>query len=162
MSIPTIKGALPLFSNKSGKIMTLFKRKTLVILGLLMLPMLGWTQDTLMQQNSSNKQQKMGNRTVIGNVSVPKSSLGEFRKQNVTGSFLKTLPGFIKGEAYEKLDDSGNLKLVTVTTWLNEESYENADKALQEHYKSINFDPITYRERLKIVSEHGVYSMHGN
>jgi hypothetical protein len=139
--------------------MTLIKIKSLVITGLLVLPLLSWAQTTLIQLNSSNNQQKMENKIVIGKVFVPKSSLEEFRKQNVTSSFLKALPGFLKGESYEMLDDSGNLNLITVTTWLNQESYENAEKSLKEHYKSINFNPMTYRERLKIVAEHGVYSM---
>ena len=100
----------------------------------------------------------MENKIVIGKVFVPKNSLEEFRKQNVTGGFLKTLPGFLKGESYEKLDDSGNLTLISVTTWLNQENYENAEKSLKEFYKSINFNPMMYRERLKITAEHAVYS----
>jgi len=140
--------------------MALIKIKSLVITGLLVLPMLGWAQTTVTQLKSSNNQQKMENKNVIGKVFVPKSSLEEFRKQNITGAFLKALPGFIKGQSYEMLDDSGNLNLVSVTTWLNQEAYEHAEKSLKEYYKSINFNPMTYRERLKITAEHGVYSMH--
>jgi len=141
--------------------MALIKIKSLVITGLLVLPMLGWAQTTVTQLKSSNNQQKMENKNVIGKVFVPKSSLEEFSKnRNITSSFLKALPGFLKGESYEMLDDSGNLNLFSVTTWLNQESYENAEKSLREYYKSINFNPMTYRERLKIVAEHGVYSMH--
>jgi hypothetical protein len=73
---------------------------------------------------------------------------------------LKALPGFLKGESYEMLDDSGNLTLFSVTTWLDQESYANAERSLKEYYKSINFNPMIYRERLKIVAEHGVYSLH--
>jgi len=139
--------------------MALIKIKSLVITGLLVLPMLSRAQTT--QLKSSDNQQKMENKIVIGKVFVPKSSLEEFSKnRNVTSSFLKALPGFLKGESYERLDDSGNLNLFSVTTWLNQESYENAEKSLKEYYKSINFNPMTYRESLKIVAEHGVYSMH--
>jgi hypothetical protein len=141
--------------------MALIKIKSLLITGLLVLPMLSWAQTTLTQLKSSNNQQKMENKNVIGKVVVPKSSLEEFRKnQHITSDFLKALPGFLKGESYERLDDSGNLTLISVTTWLNQESYENAEKSLKEHYKSINFNTMAYRERLKIVAEHGVYSMH--
>lgn len=141
--------------------MALIKIKSLVITGLLVLPMLSWAQPTSIQLKSSNNHQKMENKIVIGKVFVPKNSLEEFSKnRNVTSNFLKALPGFLKGESYEKLDDSGNLNLFSVTTWLNQESYENAEKSLREYYKSINFNPMTYRERLKIVAEHGVYSMH--
>ena len=141
--------------------MALIKIKNLVITGLLVLPMLSWAQPTSTQLKSSDNQQKMENKIVIGKVFVPKSSLEEFSKnRNVTSSFLKALPGFLKGESYERLDDSGNLTLFTVTTWLDKESYENAEKSLKEYYKSINFNAMAYRERLKIVAEHGVYSIH--
>ncbi|MHA4806972.1 hypothetical protein ACX0G9_02635 [Flavitalea flava] len=146
--------------NKSDKIMVFIKIKSLVITGLLALPMLSWAQTETTQMKSSNNQQKMENKVVIGKVIVPQSSLEEFRQQNVTGGFLKTLPGFLNGATYEKLDDSGNLTLISVTTWLNQESYENAEKSLKEFYKSINFNPMMYRERLKITAEHAVYAKH--
>jgi hypothetical protein len=139
--------------------MALIKSKGLVITGLLALPMLSWAQTTSLK--SSDNQQKMENKIVIGKVFVPKNSLEEFSKnRNVTSSFLKALPGFLKGESYEMLDDSGNLTLFSVTTWLDQESYANAERSLKEYYKSINFNPMIYRERLKIVAEHGVYSLH--
>ena len=139
--------------------MALIKIKNLVIIGMLMLPLLSRAQAPVVQLKSSNNQQKMENKIVIGKIFVPKSSLEEFRKQNVTSGFLKALPGFLKGESYEMLDDSGNLNLISVVTWLNQESYENAERSLKEHYKSISFNPMIYRERLKIAATHGVYSM---
>ncbi len=130
--------------------MAIINIKSLVIIGLLVLPLLNRAQPASIQLKSSNNQQKMENKIVIGKVFVPKSSLEEFSKnRNVTSSFLKARPGFLKGESYEMLDDSGNLNLFSVTTWLNQESYQNAEKSLREYYKSIDFNPMTYRERLK-------------
>ncbi|HEY9259812.1 hypothetical protein [Chitinophaga sp.] len=137
--------------------MRLIKIKDLVIIGVMMVaPLLAKGQTT----SSSINQQAMENKIVIGRVFVPKSSLEEFRKQSITGPFLKSLPGFVKGQTYEKFDEEGNLSLVSVTTWSNQETYENAEKSLKEYYKSINFNPMAYRARLKITAEHGVYSMH--
>jgi hypothetical protein len=138
------------------------KINRLLVIGLLALPLLDWAQTTSTQSKSSNNQQNMENKVVIGKVFVPKNSLEEFRKQNVTGPFLKTLPGFVKSESYDNLDDSGNLTMISLTTWLNQEAYENAEKSLKEYYKSINFNPMAYRERLQIVFEHAVYSRRGN
>jgi hypothetical protein len=140
--------------------MVLTKISNLFLMGLLLLPSLSRAQDTLTFNKSSNEKQKMENKAVIGNVFVPKSSLEEFRKQNVTGKFLKTLPGFVKGDSYEMLDEAGNLTLISVTIWSNQESYEHAENSLKEYYKSINFNPMTYRERLKIIAKHGLYSIH--
>lgn len=137
----------------------MIKIKQLAVISLIMVaPLLGKGQTT--SSKSSTNQQEMENKIVIGRVFVPKNSLEEFRKQNITGAFLKALPGFIKGQTYEMFDDSGNLTLVSVTTWSNQETYEHAEKSLKEYYKSINFNPMAYRERLKITAEHGVYSMH--
>jgi heme-degrading monooxygenase HmoA len=101
----------------------------------------------------------MDNKIVIGKLFVPKASIEEFRERNVTGKFLKELPGFVKGESYEKLDDSGNLTMVSVANWANSEAYENAQRALKEHYESIQFNPVPYRERLKMVFEMDAYSI---
>jgi heme-degrading monooxygenase HmoA len=101
----------------------------------------------------------MENKIVIGKVFVPKDSIEEFRQRNVTGKFLMEQPGYVKSESYENVDDSGNLKVVTLTNWANSEAYTNAQRALAAYYQSINFDPVPYRDRLKIVFEMDVYSM---
>jgi hypothetical protein len=90
----------------------------------------------------------MENRIVIEKLFVPKPSIEEFKKKNVTGNFLKECPGFVKGESYEKLDDSGNLTLVLVANWESTEAYENAQNALRKYYDDLNFDRVQYIERL--------------
>ncbi|MFT3912220.1 MAG: hypothetical protein QM737_22525 [Ferruginibacter sp.] len=102
----------------------------------------------------------MENIILIGKIFIPKNSIEEFRSQNVTNSFIRTLSGFLKGESYEMIDETGNLNMVTITTWATEENYHNAQNALKEHYKTIKFDPLAFRERLKIVAEHRVYTLH--
>jgi hypothetical protein len=137
--------------------MKIFKIKSLIITVMFLLPLLSKAQ-TPLQRELPNNQQKMENKVVIGKVIVPKSSLEEFRNQNITGKFLKTLPGFLKGESYESIDEAGNLTLVTFTTWLNQESYVNAERCLKAYYEQIKFNAMDYRVRLKIVAEHAVYS----
>ncbi len=139
--------------------MTFINIKSLVLIGFLALPVLIRAQISVNKTDSLNNQ-KMENKIVIGKILVPKNSIEEFWKQNVTSSFLKTLPGFLRGETYERYDESGNLTLITVTTWSNQESYLNAQSSLKEYYKTIKFNPIVFREKLKIVAEHEVYSLH--
>ena len=140
--------------------MALIKIKNLVIIALLALPVLSWAQSPVNYFDSSKNNQKMENIILIGKIFVPKNSIEEFRNQNVTATFLKTLPGFLKGESYEMLDESGNLNKITITTWLNRESYNNAQNSLKEYYMTIKFNPIIFREKLKIVFENAVYSLH--
>lgn len=103
--------------------------------------------------------QKMENKILIGEVFIPKNSIAEFYKQNVTSAFLKKQTGFVEGKVYERLDASGNLHWVTITTWLNQEAYENAQKSLREYYKSIQFNPTAFREKLGITAEHELYTL---
>jgi hypothetical protein len=136
-----------------------FKINCFAAICFLLLPLLTRAQSSVNHSDSSIKKQKMENKIVIGKIMVPKNSIEDFRKQNVTSGFLRTLPGFVKGETYELVDDSGNLSMITVTTWLNEQSYNNAQQSLKEYYKSIKFNPQAFREKLKIVAEHGLYSL---
>ena len=136
------------------------KTKDLVMAVFMLLPALSWAQSKANQMNESKNNQNMENVILIGKIFIPKNSVEEFRSQNVTNSFIRTRPGFLKGELYEMFDESGNLHMITITTWATEENYHNAQTALKEHYKVIKFDPLAFRERLKIVAEHNVYSLH--
>ena len=140
--------------------MNLIKIRHLAIITLLALPLAARAQDAVNHTNSSNNDHTMENTILVGKIFVPKNSIEDFRNQNVTSGFLKTLPGFLKGETYEMTDESGNLNMITITTWLNQESYTNAQTALKAHYKTIKFNPMAFREKLKIVAEHDVYTLH--
>jgi hypothetical protein len=140
--------------------MALINIKVVAVISLLAAPFLSNGQSPVKQQDTTKNQQKMENKIVIGKAFVPKASIEEFRKQNITSKFLKALPGFLKGEYYEMVDDSGNLHLVSITTWSNSESYNNAHRSLKEYYESIKFNPAAYRERLKIIFENGLYTMY--
>jgi heme-degrading monooxygenase HmoA len=125
------------------------------MVALVTLPLAPWAQS----KNKSN----MENKIVIGRIYVPKNSIEEFRKQaGVTPSFLKTLPGFIKNEVFEKFDDTGNLHFITIVIWQDQQSFMNAQQALTEYYKKINFDRMQFRDRLKITADYEVYSKQEN
>jgi hypothetical protein len=139
--------------------MAFTKSKILLVISMFFLSLFSRAQNVSNQIDSLIPNRKMENKIVIGKVIIPKNSIEEFRKQNVTSGFLKTLKGYVKGEIYEMIDATGNLNMITVTTWLNQESYSNAQVSLAEYYKTIKFDPKAFRERLGIVAEHGLYSI---
>src|SRR6185369_4188942 len=123
------------------------KIKIFVLFSLAVLPFAGFTQP---QTGISKNKQYMESKVVIGKIYIPKNSIEDFRKQaGVTPAFLKTQQGFIKNEVYEKTDDSGNLHVITIVTWQNQESYMHAQQSLTEYYKKINFDRMEFRDRLK-------------
>jgi len=145
-----------------------FETKMLFVIGILFLPFAGKTQqnnnEKLINQPGSIKiKHQMESKIVIGKIFVPQNSIEEFRKQApVTPDFLKTLQGFVKNEAYEMADDSGNLHVITVVTWQNDTCYNNAQHALADYYQKIKFNRMEFRERLKITAEYGVYSNQDN
>lgn len=89
---------------------------------------------------------------------VPANSKKEFiERMSYNRNFLKTLPGFIKDEAFQQTDANGNLTVITVTCWENEEAIKKAKESVQAEYKRIGFNLPEMMERLHITLERGIY-----
>ncbi|WP_157813377.1 hypothetical protein [Flavobacterium sp. 5] len=89
---------------------------------------------------------------------VPKSSVNEFKqKANYNRTFIKTLAGYINGEAFEQTDTLGNLTILTIATWENQEYLDNAKSMIQAEFKRAHFNPTEFYQRLNIKLERGVY-----
>ncbi|MGC3945730.1 MAG: hypothetical protein QM762_14615 [Chryseolinea sp.] len=101
----------------------------------------------------------MNYKVNIGRIDVPKGSVEEFRKQSTqTPRYLKTLPGYVKGDYYEMQDDSGNLHMMSVVTWENTECYEAAQAALARHYEEIHFNRKEFVQRLGLSIRYDTFS----
>lgn len=89
---------------------------------------------------------------------VPEESKSTFldRSRQVQ-EFLRTLPGFVEGFLYEKIDGTGRFNVVTTAVWESESAYENAKKATVEEFKKTGFNPQEMMKRLKIEVERAVY-----
>ncbi|MDO6433680.1 ester cyclase [Flavitalea sp. BT771] len=90
---------------------------------------------------------------------VPPAGKAEFyERMHMNRSLLKTLPGFIKDEAYEYNDNDGNLICVTVAHWANREVMAKAREAVQAAYKKEGFDLPAMLKRLNINIDRGIYT----
>ena len=90
---------------------------------------------------------------------VPPAGKAEFyERMHINRSLLKTLPGFIKDEAYEYTDNDGNLICVTVAHWANKEVMAKAREAVQAAYKKEGFDLAAMLKRLNITIDRGIYT----
>ena len=117
-------------------------------------------QNTVGQSTTIKNQKRMNYKVNIGKIDVPKASIEEFRKQSSqTPIYLKTLSGFVKGDYYEMTDESGNLHMVSVTTWENSEYYERAQAALKNHYAEIHFNRMEFVQRLGLTIKYDAYSV---
>ena len=97
-------------------------------------------------------------KVLIDTFVVPEESKSELldRSRQVQ-VFLRTLPGFVEGFLYEKVDGSGRFNIVTTAVWESDTAYENARKATAEEFQRIGFNPQETMKRLKIEVERAVY-----
>jgi len=58
---------------------------------------------------------------------------------------------------YTQKDEDGNLILITIATWENQDYLISAKSAVQEEYKRINFNPAEFMRQLGVKMERGVF-----
>jgi heme-degrading monooxygenase HmoA len=89
---------------------------------------------------------------------VPEESKSAFldRSRQVQ-AFLRTLPGFVEGFLYEKLEGNGRFNVVTTAVWESDTAYENARKAAAEEFHRTGFSPQEMMKHLKVEVERAVY-----
>lgn len=99
-------------------------------------------------------------QVLIDKFVLPKNAVEEFsERMNYNRNFIKNLPGFIEDAAFERVDDSGNVNIITVAVWKNIEALKKAKEAVQSEYQRIGFNPPELLSRLNVTSERGVYGM---
>lgn len=80
---------------------------------------------------------------------VPENARMTFlERAGETQSFIRTLPGFIEGFLYERIDKDGSIDFLTTAVWENEEAFENAKKTIKAKFAASPEDP---RETLKVL-----------
>lgn len=91
---------------------------------------------------------------------VPESSVTEFKERMAYNrTFIKNLSGFVSDKVLENHNDSGNLIIITVAEWENQDKLNEAKIAVQAEYKRIGFNPQEFYERLNIKMERGQYQI---
>lgn len=89
---------------------------------------------------------------------IPKNSIEEFTKRmNDNRDFITTLAGFIKSEAFQQKDEEGNLVIITIAMWQNQDYVDKAKGMVQAEFKRIGFNPNDFYQRLNIKLERGLY-----
>jgi heme-degrading monooxygenase HmoA len=89
---------------------------------------------------------------------VPEESKARFLEEvHKSATFLRTLPGFVKGYVYEKTDGESRHNVVTTAVWKDEAAFENAKKSAAEGFKKIGFNPPEIMKNLKVEIERAVY-----
>jgi heme-degrading monooxygenase HmoA len=90
---------------------------------------------------------------------VPEAAADEFIQRTASNRrFLRTLPGFLLDAAYERIDENGNIVVVTIVEWESEKAFDNARQLVQAEYERIGFRPAEMLSRLGIALERGAYT----
>jgi heme-degrading monooxygenase HmoA len=90
---------------------------------------------------------------------VPQPAKTEFlERMAVNRNFIKDLPGFIGDQAYERRDDDGSFRYITIAVWTSEEALRHAKALVQTEYQREGFDLRAMLERLEIRMERELYS----
>jgi hypothetical protein len=134
----------------------------LLLFGILFLSKNSYSQTNL--NHSSNKIQMENTDSLkvsfIDKFFVPKNSIDEFKqKMKYNRNFVSNLTGYVKGDAFEQKDNEGNLIIITIAIWQNQEYLDKAKILVQAEFKRIKFNPVEFYERLNVKIERGLYKI---
>jgi predicted ester cyclase len=89
---------------------------------------------------------------------IPSKASKEFYERvSINRAIIKKLPGFIKDEAYQHIDQHGNTICITIAQWESKKALEDAKIIVGEEYKRQGFNPAEMMERLGVTMEREVY-----
>ncbi|QJB41386.1 ester cyclase [Chitinophaga oryzae] len=94
----------------------------------------------------------------IDKFTVPAHAIAEFtERMDYNRGFIRQLEGFVTDRVYRHQEENGQYSIVTVATWKNKNSLDNAKMRVLEEYKRTGFQPAEFYQRLGIRMERGVY-----
>lgn len=82
---------------------------------------------------------------------IPKESEKEFLEQSrMVQGFIKTIPGFVEGFSYEKINGDSEYNFMTTAVWESEAAFQNAGRAIGAEFQRRGFNPQPLFERLRV------------
>lgn len=135
--------------------------KTPLLIGIVFLTLFSYTTNaqstTITSQIETRKSENM-KQIFIDKFIVPAQAKQEFLERvTINRNFIRNLNGFIKDEAYERIDEHGNFIFMTIAVWENEAVLKKAKEAVQAEYKKEGFDIAEMFARLKITMDRNIY-----
>jgi heme-degrading monooxygenase HmoA len=116
-------------------------------------------QEAKMETTKTVNEQTYSEHVLIDKFIVHQNAKQEFvERMNINRNFIKNLPGFVEDKVYERVDEQGNLVVVTVAVWENEEAIKKAKEVVQAEYKNQNFNMQEMLKRLGITIDRGIYA----
>jgi heme-degrading monooxygenase HmoA len=90
---------------------------------------------------------------------VPKAAISAFtERMDVNRKLIRTLPGFVKDDVYQQPQENGDIVIVTVAVWENQQNINKAKETVQSEYKRTGFDMPEFISKLGIKLERGIFT----
>jgi hypothetical protein len=135
--------------------------KTNLLIGIVFLTFFSYrtnAQSTTINSEIEPKKSETMQQIFIDKFIVPEKSKQEFLERvRINRNFIKHLNGFVNDNAYERVDEKGNLIYITIAVWENETVLKSAKEAVQAYYKKESFNIFEMFERLHITMERNIY-----
>ncbi|WP_343705244.1 hypothetical protein [Flavobacterium sp.] len=135
--------------------------KTNLLIGIVFLALFSYrtnAQSTTINSEIEPKKSETMQQIFIDKFIVPEKSKQEFLERvRINRNFIKNLNGFVNDNAYERIDENGNLIYLTIAVWKNETVLKSAKEAVQAYYKKEGFNISEMFARLNITMERNIY-----
>ncbi|MCB9248667.1 MAG: hypothetical protein H6613_09025 [Ignavibacteriales bacterium] len=78
---------------------------------------------------------------------------------NYNRNFISTIEDFyrIKFKFKKRIDEQGNIIIITVAEWKDEISLKKAKEIVKDEYERINFNPAEMMTRLNVKMDRGTF-----
>lgn len=89
---------------------------------------------------------------------IPAASKDTFlERQHIARAFIRSLDGFVRDHAYERITGNGDTEYITIATWVSEEAVNIAKEAVQAENLRTGFNRAEMLQRLNIQMEPGLF-----
>lgn len=106
----------------------------------------------------SLEQEKNSNVYFVDKFIIPKNAVEEFvQRMEYNRDIIRSFPGFIKDEVIFSMDTNGDLTLMTIAVWQNQDFLDKAKLLVEAEYKKIDFNQAKFIKQLNIKTERKVY-----
>ena len=132
-----------------------------IFVGLLLLGLASFEAQNKGSQTIADSSREKGEQMkqiLLDKFIVPAAAKDEFlQRMKINRTLIKTLPGFITDDVYQREGENGESHFATIAVWKDAAALENAKKLVTAEYQKQKFEMPAFLERLKIKIERESY-----
>ncbi len=98
--------------------------------------------------------------SVIDITGIPQNAIPAYSETSVfIRNTIRQQPGFIKYEIYQQTHDNGDLRVITIATWANQQHLDKARLVVPELVKKAGINLPSFLEQHGITVERSIYKV---